>query len=277
MKSFKIYRTTLMLLVFLAAPAGVIAQSDCSLIVKHGIFNASPTGSLEVSTRTFVNWLSESTFDSYAKALDTGRKLGFALDDIPLQIGGHARASDWRNYQASLQTLDLSDKRNLVKLSRVVNSADQGMVKAWQTCALNSKGVAHAAIELSYEPLRFTVRLVYDAVGAPSAGKIVDFTITPNTATCSPKVTSHTTLEASGLILNCTRQLTSDAIQISGNTDKGALLAELPNLTAPSSVATKIIEPPLDPLLGVCTDDTKYKRNIDDKTQSGNQPIYVCP
>ena len=176
-----------------------------------------------------------------------------------------------------MQTLDLSDKRNLDKFSQVVNSADEGMAKAWQICTLNGKGVAHAAIELSHEPLEFTVRLVYDAVGAPSAAKIVDFTITPNTATCSPEVTSHTALEASGLILNCTRESTSDAVQITGNTDKGALSAELPNLTAPSSVATKLIGPPLDPLLGVCTDDTKYKRNIDDKKQSGNQPIYVCP
>jgi hypothetical protein len=58
-KSFRVYRTSLILLILLAAPAEVIAQSDCSQIVEHGIFSTTPTDSLEKKTRTFVNWLSQ--------------------------------------------------------------------------------------------------------------------------------------------------------------------------------------------------------------------------
>ena len=276
MKSFKICRTSLTLMVLLAAPAAVMAQSDCSQIVAHGVFGTAPTDSLEKRTRAFVNWLSQNTFDSYAKAVDAAQQLGFTISDIPAQIGGHARASDWRNYQASLQTLDMSDKRNLSKFSQIVNTADQGMAKAWQTCVSNSKGEAHAAIELSYDPMRFTVRLSYDAAGAPPA-KIRDFAITPESASCTPAVNSSTTLESSGLILNCTRRVASDAVQITGNTDKGTLLANLPGLTPPSSVATRIIDTPLGPPPGGCTTDAKVKANVDDKTQVGSQPVYVCP
>jgi hypothetical protein len=223
-----------------------------------------------------VNWLSQNTFDSYGKAVDAAQQLGFTIDDTPAQIGGHARASDWRNYQAALQTVDFSDKRNLSKFSRIVNTADQGMAKAWQTCISNSEGVAHAAIELSDDPMRFTVRLIYDAAGAPPA-KMRDFAITPESATCTPAVNSNTTLESSGLILNCTRRVASDAVQITGNTDKGALLANLPGLTPPSSMATRIIDTPLGPPPGGCTTDAKVKANVDDKTQDGSQPVYVCP
>jgi hypothetical protein len=92
-----------------------------------------------------------------------------------------------------------------------------------------------------------------------------------------PTVNSHTTIGPGGLILNCTRQFTSDAVQITISTDKGTLMAKLPDLTPPSLVSTKILEPQLEPPLAACTDDTKYKRNIDDKAQSGNQPVYVCP
>ncbi len=278
MKSFRLYRTSLTLMVLLAAPAAVMAQSDCSQIVEHGVFGTAPTDSLENRTRAFVNWLSQNTFDSYAKAVDAAQQLGFTIDDIPARIGGHARASDWRNYQAALQTVDFSDKRNLSKFSRIVNTADQGMAKAWQTCTSSSKGVAHAAIELSYDPMRFTVRLIYDAAGAPPT-KIRDFSMTPESATCTPAVNSDTTLESSGLILSCTRRVASDAVQITGKTDKGTLLANLPGLTPPSSMATRIIETPLGPPPGGCTIDAKAKvnANVDDKSQDGNQPVYVCP
>ncbi len=277
MKSFKVLRTSLILLILLSAPAGAIAQSGCSQILEHGMFNNSSTDSLEIRTRAFVNWLSESTFDSYGKALDAGHKLGFAIDDIPVQMGGHARGSDWRNYQASLQALDLSDKRNLSILSHIVIGADQGMAKTWQACMLQSKGAAHAAIEFSSDPFRFTVRLLYDAVGAPPSVTIRDFTITPDSANCTPTVNSYSALDSSGLILNCTRQSASDAIQISGNTDKGAVLAKLPGLTPPSSVATKVIGPLFEPPFGGCTVDSRGNRTVDGKTQDGNQPVYVCP
>ncbi len=270
-------KTSLILLMLLAAPAAVMAQSDCSQITEHGLFSTGPTDSLEKRTRIFVNWLSQNTFDSYGKAIDAAQQLGFTIEGIPVQIGGHARASDWRNYQASLQTLDMSDKRNLSKFSQIVSTADQGMAKTWQNCISNSQGLPRAAIELSYDPLRFAVRLIYEPVGASSAVKIRDFTITPESATCMPTVNSNTTLESSGLILNCTRRVASDAVQIAGNTDKGSLLANLPGLTPPSSVATRILETPLGPPPGGCTTDAKVKPNIDDKTQDGSQPIYVCP
>lgn len=277
MKSFGLYRTSLIFLMLLGAPAEVLAQSDCSQIIEHGLFSTSTADSLERRTRSFVNWLSQNTFDSYGKAFDAARELGITIDDIPLQIGGHPRAADWRKYQASLQTVDFSDKRNLSKFSQIVSTADQGMAKAWETCLSNSKGEPHAAIELSYDPFRFKVRLVYDPVGAPLSAKIHDFTMTPESAACTPMIHSDTTIGSSGLILNCTRQSPSDAIQIIGNTDKGALLAKLPSLTPPSLVATKIIEPPLGPPPGGCTVESKDKRDIDDKTQVGNQPVYVCP
>jgi len=124
--------------------------------------------------------------------------------------------------------------------------------------------------------MRFTVRLSYDAAGAPPV-KIRDFAMTPESATCTPAVNNSTTLESSGLILNCTRRVASDAVQITGKTDKGALLANLPGLTPPSSVATRVIDTPLGPPPGGCTTDAKVKANVDDKTQDGNQPVYVCP
>ncbi|MFY9804548.1 MAG: hypothetical protein WA211_12430 [Candidatus Acidiferrales bacterium] len=277
MKSAKVYRTGLILLVFFAMPAAAIAQSGCSQIFEHGIFNTASTDSLELRTRSFVNWLSQSTFVSYGATLDAARRLGFSIDGLPLQIGGHARASDWRNYQASLQTLDMSDKRNLARFSQIVDAADQGIAKAWQACLLTSKGVSHAVIELSYDPFKFKVRLMYDAVGALPSTKILDFTLTPDSAACTPPIHSDTTLQSSGLVLNCMRQSASDAIRITGNTDKGPLLAELPGLTPPSLVATKLLEPPLGPPPGGCTADNKGNRSIDKKTQDGNQPVYVCP
>lgn len=277
MKSLPVYRTSLLLLLSLAVPAALHAQSDCSQIFEHGIFNAAPSSSLELKTRTFVNWLSQSSFDSYATALDSARQLGFSLDAIPAQIGSHQRASDWRNYQASMQTLDMSDKRNLARFTQVVDAAGRAMAKASQTCLSNTKGAAHAVIELTYDPFKFKVRLTYDATDAPASISIRDFTITPDSATCTPTPLHDTTLESSGLRFNCTRQSYSDPIQISANTDKGPLLAKIPGLTPPSPMATKVLDTPLPPTAAGCPAAGQANPNIDKTKQDGNQPVYVCP
>jgi hypothetical protein len=223
-----------------------------------------------------VNWLSENTLDSYSKALDAAREMGVRIDDIPKQIGGHSRDSDWHGYQAALQTVDFADKRNLDKFSRIVNTADQGMAKAWQTCVSNSKGQPLAVIELTRSPLQFTVKLADDAAEGESV-KIRDFTLTPNSASCTPAVNDGATIDSSGMILKCTRRVSSDEIQISAKTDKGELSAILPGLTDPSLVVTKMIETPLGQPPDGCTVDGKGNHNIDAKRQDGNQPVYVCP
>jgi hypothetical protein len=272
MKSMRVCRIALLFLLVPSVPALVFAQSDCSDISQHGLFRSAPTDSLENRTRAFVNWLSENSLDSYAKALNAAREMGVKIDDIPNQIGGHSRDSDWRGYQAALQTVNFADKRNLDKFSRIVNTADQGMKTAWQACLSNSKGQPQAVIELTRDPLQFAVKLE-----AEETVHIRDFTLTPNTADCTPPVNVGSTIDSSGMILKCTRRVSSDQIQISANTDKGQLSATLPGLTAPSLVATKIIETPLGAPPDGCTVDSKGNHNIDAKSQEGNQPVYVCP
>jgi hypothetical protein len=276
MKSLRVCRTALVLLLLPAASPVIFAQSDCSDISQHGLFQSAPTDSLENRTRAFVNWLSENTLDSYVKALNAAREMGVKIDDIPKQVGGHSRDADWRGYQAALQTVDFADMRNLDKFSQIVNTADQGMAKAWQICMSDSKGKPLVVIELTRSPLEFTVRLAYDATaGAPV--KIRNFTMTPNSASCTPPVKDGATIDSSGMILKCTRRVSSDEIQISAETNKGKLSAILPGLTDPSLVAAKIIETPLGQPSDGCTADGKGRGNIDAKRQDGNQPVYLCP
>jgi hypothetical protein len=249
---------TLVLVLFLV-PQRALSQTDCGQILEHGVFNVTSTDSLQIKTKTFINWLSQSSFDSYQKAVDTGGALGIPIEGIPIQVSGFFKASDWHNYQASLQKLDFSDEKNLDAFKQVVIAADQGIVAAWTTCVLNKKGEAHAAIEVNYDPKQFVVRLNYTPNGPPPSDKISDFTIVPATVVCKPSIYTywfwHTYIESQGMILNCTRQSDSDAIQITGNTEKGAITAKLGGIVPPPTVVAPKVDPVTE-LSGTCAKNT---------------------
>jgi hypothetical protein len=207
---------------------------DCNAILEHGIFDKTTTDSLRIRTQTLINWLSQTTFTSFSQARDAGLKIGFPIDGIPVELGGYDREKEWSQYQASLQTLDISDTKILDEFHQTVDAADHAIVNAWQVCILNNKGISHAVVEMNDDPKKFTLLLVYDAVGEPYKAKILDFSIAPETAVCQPTISTHwywhDDIPTGGRILNCNRQSASDAIQITGNTEKGPLSAKLPGV-----------------------------------------------
>jgi hypothetical protein len=207
---------------------------DCSAILEHGIFDKTTTDSLRIRTQTLINWLSQSTFKSFAEARDAGGKIGFPIDGIPIELSGYSRDNEWSQYQASLQTLDISDTRVLQDFHQTLEAADHAIVNAWQVCILNNKGIAHSVVEMNDDPKKFTLLLLYDAVGEPYKAKILDFSIAPDTAVCEPAIATHwywhDNIPSGGRILNCNRQTAADAIQVTGNTDKGPLSAKLPGI-----------------------------------------------
>jgi len=272
------------LLVFVMAPHRTYCQTECGEILEHGIFNISSTDSLQIRTKVFINWLSQSSLDSYQKALDTGGSLGIPIEDIPVNISGYERASDWHNYQASLQKLDFSDERNLDAFKKVVIAADQGIVSAWTTCVLNKAGEAHAAIEVNSDPRQFLVLLDYTPKGPPNSDEITDFAISPATVTCTPRIYTywfwHTYIESQGIILNCTRQLESDAVQITGNSLKGPLKAKLGGISSPPPIAPP--RPPAEPVTTSCSKSTfgpPAGDAISDGYKIGDQDVwhFKCP
>jgi len=111
MKASVVVGAVLGLLFTLSVTSTIVAQ-DCGQILEHGIFNTSTTDSLSTKTQTLINWLSQSTFESFAQAKDSAAKIGFAIEGIPIELGGHSRETDWHSYQASLQTLSFSDQKN---------------------------------------------------------------------------------------------------------------------------------------------------------------------
>jgi hypothetical protein len=230
MKARVIVGTVLGLLFALSVSPRILAQ-DCNQILEHGIFNTSSTDSLSTKTQTLINWLSQSTFESFVQAKDSAARIGFAIEGIPIELGGHSRETDWHNYQASLQTLNFSDQKTLDQFSQTVISADKGIVDAWTACILQRPGVSHAVIVSSYDPKVFTVELIYQMVGPPPTTTIKDFTVSPTTVHCSPRVRAGSEISSTSIILNCSRQSAVDAVQVTGNTSKGPLSAKLPGLT----------------------------------------------
>lgn len=243
----------------LFAPHPTFSQIDCGQILEHGVFDITTTDSLKIRTETFVNWLSQSSFDSYKKAMDSGGALGIPIEDIPVQISGFLKFSDWHDYQSAMQKLDFSDEKNLEAFKQVVINADQGLVNAWTTCILNNKGAAHAAIEVNSDPKQFVVHLSYTPNGPPPAAKITDFAIQPSTVTCREKIYTswfwHTYIESQGMILNCTRQSQTDAVQITGNTMKGPITAKLPGIALVNLAGPSIIDLPKE-ATGKCSQNT---------------------
>jgi hypothetical protein len=229
------FTAILSLLVLTAVALCPIAGAqDCNAILEHGIFDKTSTDTLRIRTHTLINWLSQTEFKSFAEARDAGLKIGFPIDGIPIELGGYSRDNEWSQYQASLQTLDISDTKILEEFHQTVDAADQAIVNAWQVCILSRPGTVHTVAEMSDDPKRFTLLLIYSPVGDPPKAKIYDFVITPSSATCEPSVWTywfwHTDVPSSGLILNCNRQTASDAIQFTGNTAKGPLTAKLPGI-----------------------------------------------
>jgi hypothetical protein len=211
----------------------------CHEILEHGVFATSDTESLRIRVQKLLNWLSQTTFESYGEARDVGAKMGFVLDDLPVNLNGYARDSNWRQYQASLQTLDLSDTRTIDKFSQVTTAADRAIVDAWRDCILNNRGVAHALIEQGYDAKQFTIDLTYSPVGPPEKAGIYDLTISPGppAVICDPKLDTgkyiHDSITSAGRILNCNRQQATQAVQVTGNTEKGELSAKLPGMVTP--------------------------------------------
>lgn len=234
MRACFLVRTVLGLLFSSSFTTRIVAQ-DCGQILEHGIFNTSTTDSLSIKTQTLINWLSQSTFQSYGQARDSAAKIGFAIEGIPIELGGHNRETEWRNYQATLQTLNFSDQKTLDQFSQTLVSADKGIVDAWTACILQKEGIAHSVIELSYDPKVFAIKLVYPPKGPPPTAVITNFAVSPSTVSCSPTIHTwwpfRTEISSSSIILNCSRQSAADAVQVTGNTLKGELLARLPGLT----------------------------------------------
>jgi hypothetical protein len=214
------------------------AGPECGQILEHGVFNTTTTYSLSFRTQTLINWLSQSTFESFGQAKDAAANLGFEIGGIPFELGGHSRETDWHNYQSYLQTLNFSDEKTLQQFSQVLTAADAAIVDAWKSCILNNKGVSHAVAEMSYDPKVFTINLIYDPEGPPAEATITSFTITPSSVECDPPVHTtygfRTSIPSSQLILHCTRKSASDAVQVTGNTLKGPLSAKLPGVMPPS-------------------------------------------
>jgi hypothetical protein len=225
-----------LLLLAIATICPLASAQDCNAILEHGIFDKTATDTLRIRTQTLINWLSQTEFKSFAEARDAGLKIGFPIDGIPVELGGYSRDNEWSQYQASLQTLDISDTKILEEFHQTVNAADQAIVNAWQVCILNNRGISHAVIEMNDDPKKFTLLLVYDAVGEPYKAKILDFSIAPTTAICQPGIWTywfwHDDIPTGGRILNCSRQTSTDSIQITGNTAKGPLSAKLPGVVA---------------------------------------------
>ena len=233
MRACFLVRTVLGLLFALSCTSRIVAD-DCSQILEHGIFNKISTDSLSTKTHTLINWLSQSTFESYGQAKDSAAKIGFAIEGIPIELGGHSRETDWRNYQATLQTLSFSDLKTLDQFSQTVVSADKGIVDAWTACITERPGVSHAVIVSSYDPRVFTIELIYQMVGTPPTAKINNFTVTPSTVHCTPRVGTGSEITSSSIIMACSRHSATDAIQVTGNTSKGPISAKLPGLTPPA-------------------------------------------
>jgi hypothetical protein len=218
----------------LSASPRILAQ-DCNQILEHGIFNTTTTDSLSNRTHTLINWLSQSTLDTYEHATDSAAKLGFSLDGLPAELGGHSKEHDWHNYQSSLQTLNFDDQYTLDLFKQTLVSADKGIVEAWTTCIVNIQGVAHAVIESSYDPTVFTIKLIYQSKGKPYTATISDFSISPSTVKCSPTIHTwwpfQSEIDSANILLKCTRQSAADAVQMTGNTSRGDVSAKLPGLT----------------------------------------------
>jgi hypothetical protein len=234
----RLSRCKTILCAFLLVPTMVNAQA-CHEILEHGVFATSDTETLRIRVQKLLNWLSQSTFESYQQALDSGAKLGFVLDDLPINVSGYEKYSNWRQYQASLQTLDLSDTRTLDQFRQVTSTADRAIVSAWRDCILNNKGVAHALIEQGYDAKQFTLDLTYSPVGPPEKAGIYDLTISPGSpeVTCKPVLDTgkylHDYITSAGRILNCSRQQATQAVLVTGNTEKGELSAKLPGMVPP--------------------------------------------
>lgn len=219
------------------------SYGQCGEILEHGIFNITATDTLETKTKILINWLSQTTLDSQEKAVNTGAALGVPIQGVPFQANGHMDAQEWRNYQAHLQSLNLSDEATLNAFKQVVITADQGIVNAWSKCTTEGKGVPHAVVEVNYDPKKFLVHLTYSPNGRPYSAVIDDFSIRPETVHCEPAIYTywfwHSEIGSQGKILNCSRQSATDDIQLSGNTEKGPLKARLAGFVPPSKEPPK--------------------------------------
>lgn len=119
-------------------------MANCADITKFGIFDISRTSKEEELSISFLKWVRNQDFGSYEQANNSAFNFGLTLPKIPVGIelgkkDGNRTANSWSKDFTEFLENNIEVKKDF---NQEFITANNTIVKAWQSCVENSRGLS---------------------------------------------------------------------------------------------------------------------------------------
>jgi hypothetical protein len=207
----------------------VVAQQDCSVFMKYGIYDRSNTLSVKNHFKQVQDFFAQNNFHSLQEAENGGLKAGInVLDIVSLDFANHNASSEWDQWQDSFLKTDFNVEQTDSRYVNAVEKISGEITKIIEQCLINNRGGFFRWIEPASDHLTFTFSARYiDSTSASNTTKILSFDLLPRylSNTCGqaalPLFQKGQTLTGAGLSVTCKRNRPEDVVVITMNVDRG--------------------------------------------------------
>jgi len=207
-----------------------MSNYPCDSILKQGVFETIYSNENRNFSENLQEWLKTTNYQEFKEKQDSGLKIGFPIDGVPIQIGGNHSEDNFNNWKESVNQGRNREFSAAESQEIAVKSINRDIVNAWRLCVVsganNRTGLVQNVEGLDDEILVYTIRYIPDAIDdyPPVMNQFV-----VEGATSNPGFVPEQEIPYGGVSTILQREERS-SITIIANTSKGQLSFIVPEL-----------------------------------------------